>query len=235
MIRELPWDSNFFKRRIGELKISHESFSRLEAELKEARSSGFQYLVCKTDLRNSGIARFLVSSGFYLSDVGITWSLQTGTPFRATRGGKSRISPKPAGAADIPMLKRMAKALFLDSRFYHDPFFSKKDADRLFSAWIENSVKGLAADIVFCVPGKGFITCDSSGRSGRIVLIGVARGSRGEGIGTALVREAVRWCRRKGLSSVSVRTQLRNLPAMNFYSGLGFAVKSHDMVFGRIL
>jgi len=60
---------------------------------------------------------------------------------------------------DIPKLKKMSTSLFADSCFYHDPFFSKKEADTLFQAWIENSVLGDAADIFYYVPDKGFITC----------------------------------------------------------------------------
>ena len=237
MISELTWDSNFFRKKIGELKVSHEPFSYVETALKRAKARGFQYIICKTESRDSGLIRFLESSGFYLSDIGITWSMRTGKFSHASGAGKEKVrkSAVVATIKDILMLKRITKSLFLESRFYHDPFFSKEEADSLYLAWIENSVKGLAADIVFCIPREGFITCRKNNRSGEIVLIGVKEGSRGKGIGTALVEEAMRWFTTQGLKSVSVRTQLRNLDAMNFYPKFGFAMKSHDMVFGKIL
>lgn len=237
MISELAWDSNFFKRKIGELKISHGPFSRIEAALKSAKTEGFQYIICKIEFQDTSLVRFLESSGFYLSDLGITWSMRTERFSHPWSSGKEKMRKSAAVATvkDIPALKKITKSLFLESRFYNDPFFSKEEADSLYLAWIENSVKGQAADIVFWIPGEGFITCKKNSRSGEIVLVGVKKGSRGKGIGTTLVEEAMRWFAVQGLDSVSVRTQLRNLDAMNFYLKLGFTMKRHDMVFGKIL
>jgi dTDP-4-amino-4,6-dideoxy-D-galactose acyltransferase len=237
MINELVWDSDFFRKKIGELKVGHEPFSRIEAALKRAKARGFLYIICKTELHDIGLIRFLESSGFYLSDVGITWSATTGKSPHPRNAAKEKMkrSPVVATVRDIPMLKKITKSLFRESRFYNDPFFSREAADRLYLTWIENSVKGPAADVVFCVPGEGFITCKKSGRSGKIVLIGVKKASRSKGTGTALVEEAMRWFAVQGLRSASVRTQLRNSDAMNFYLKCGFSITAHDVVLSKIL
>ena len=237
MITALAWDSAFFRKKIGELKISSEPFSQIEASLRRAKSEDYQYIICKTEFGNARLIRFLESTGFYLADIGITWSIKTGKLFRTAnaRREKTEKSVAVATGRDIPTLRKMAKSLFLESRFYHDPFFSKKEADALYMTWIENSIRGLAADIVFFVPDKGFVTCRKDNRTGKIVLIGVRKGSRGKGTGTALVKEAIRWFAAQGLDSVCVRTQLRNFKAMNFYLKLGFTIDSHDMVFAKIL
>ena len=237
MISTLAWDSTFFGRKIGELKISRDPFFSIETALNKAEAEGFQYILCRTRLQNAHLIRFLESAGFHLSDIGITWSVRT-AKFTLTGSAGSEGIRKPvavAAARDIPMLKKITPSLFLESRFYHDPFFSKKEADSLYLTWVENAVKGKAADIVFCVPGEGYITCKKRNRSGEIVLLGVRKESRGKGTGTALVKKAMGWFTAQGLHSVSVRTQLRNLDAMNFYGKLGFTIKSHDMIFGKIL
>ncbi len=111
---------------------------------------------------------------------------------------------------------------------------SKEEADNLYQAWIENSIKGNAADVVFCIPDGGFITCKKSAAdTGEIVLIGTRKGIRGTGAGAALMAEAMKWFKIQGANCVSARTQLKNLNAMNFYLKLGFYVKGYDIIFAK--
>ncbi|MBI4680394.1 MAG: GNAT family N-acetyltransferase [Nitrospirae bacterium] len=125
---------------------------------------------------------------------------------------------------------------FLESRFYNDPFFSKEEADKLYQTWMENSVKKKAADIVFCIPDVGFITCKKNVTNiGEIGLVGVKKDFRGKAVGTALMKEAITWFKSQDINLVSVRTQLKNIDAMNFYLKLGCYVKGYDIVFAKIL
>ena len=248
MIKELTWDSAFFNRKMGELVIPSNEPTKIEGAIRKAQEHGFQYLTCRIENQDTSFIRLLESLGFYLSDIGVTSAIETDKflsnppipPFG--KGGRRGIlkgvreSIKVATYKDIPMLKRMIKALFLESRFYNDPFFSKQEADKLYQAWIENSVKGLVADVVFCIHHTGFVTCRKAGQgSGEIVLIGIKRGRRGKGFGTALVGQAMEWFKAQGIKTVSVRTQLKNLNAVNFYLRLGFSIKEYDLVFGNIL
>ncbi len=237
MVNELIWDSRFFGRKIGELRIPDRDFAYARSALQKAKDEGFQYVICKIRSQDTSLIWFLESSGFYLSDIGITWRVKTAEfPFVGDKEGRPlRKSIVVAREEDIPMLKGMAKSLFLESRFYNDPFFSKEEADRLYEAWAENSVRGEAADVVFCLPEKGFVTCRKTGDRGEIVLIGIRKEFRGKGIGTALVEEAMEWFRVRGLVSVSVRTQMKNIEAMNFYLKLGFEIEGYDILFGKIL
>lgn len=292
MIQELAWDSAFFKRKIGYLKIPEKRPFSLHKAIDKARKEGYQYITCKIISHDSSLVRSLEEAGFYLTDIGVIFEAATKEflcrffsdtykvsdndqfntlpliPSHRWRGSKvvsSAVSGKYGGnnnplyppllrgnnsrsgwrknhkiqaatADDIPELKKLIKPLFLESRFYSDPFFSKKDADNLYLAWIENSVNGEAADAVLHVPRTGFITCKKSGRnSGQIVLVGVKKGMRGRGVGTNLVREAMVWFKGHNISLVSVRTQLKNVEALNFYIRLGFLVRGYDLMFGRIL
>jgi len=145
-------------------------------------------------------------------------------------------TPRRAKEQDIPSLRKMAVSLFNHSRFYQDPFFTRTEADRLFRQWTENAVLGVAADTVLLVPDAGFIACKLSGRKyGEISLVGVTGAYQGKGIGASLVRAALAWFNKKSIETVTVRTQLINTEAMNFYRSLGFSIKSYDIVFGKIL
>lgn len=292
MIKELTWDSGFFKKKIGYLKIPDKPPFSLQKAIENARKQRYQYISCKITRQDASLIAALEEAGFYLADIGVTF--ESGTkeflcrcfrddykvsdndqfntlpliPSHRWRGSKvvsSAVSGKYGGndnplyppllrgnndrsackknykiqaatAEDIPDLKKLVKPLFRESRFYSDLFFSKKDADNLYQAWIENSVKGDAADVVLYLSHTGFVTCKKTGRkSGSIVLVGVKRDARGKGVGTALIKEAMKWFGKENIELVTVRTQLKNVKAMNFYAGLGFFVRGYDLMFGRIL
>ena len=238
MINELTWDSDFFKKRIGELKIVSKSPRKIEFVLKNAKFNNFKYIICKIPFQHTALIKTLENSGFYLSDIGVTWAIETDKFLYKDkiRDSLIRKSLKIATEKDISMLKKVIKSLFLESRFYSDPFFSKDEADRFYQAWIENSVKGKIADVVFCIPEKGFITCKkSSPPTGEIPLVGIKKDFRGKGLGTIFIAEAIKWFKTQGVHSVSVRTQLKNVNAMNFYAKLGFYIKGYDTVFAKIL
>ncbi|MCX7793134.1 MAG: GNAT family N-acetyltransferase [Thermodesulfovibrionales bacterium] len=234
MIKELSWDSNFFGRKIGELIISEKfTFSSIKKEIKRAEEKGFDYLICRLSSFDIALISTLTMSGFYLSDIGITWVTDTRTFKFSGDPAKDRVLK--AEEKDIPGLKKIAKGLFKESRFYRDPFFKKKEADKFFETWIVNSVKGISADIVLWIPKKGFISCKKEKDTGRIVLVGVARGFQGKGLGKALVEKALRWFKDEDIFTVKVRTQLNNINAMNFYNSMNFKIETCDFVLSKIV
>jgi GNAT superfamily N-acetyltransferase len=238
MIKELAWDSRLFKKKIGELIPVSRGTAHIRDALEKAKKDGYNYITYRTNSQDTMFIRLLETFGFYLTDIGVILMLKTDVFFqeKSRRGSKYRESLKIAAHDDIPMLRHLVKSLFLESRFYNDPFFTKDEADKLYEAWIENSVKGEVSDIVYCVPDTGFITCKKSGgNSGEIVLIGIKKGLRGRGIGQALMEEAIRWFKKQGVTRISVRTQLRNLSALNFYVNLGFLPEEYDITFAKIL
>lgn len=241
MINELIWDSKLLNRKIGELKVDSESPPQLETVIEEAKKDEFKYIICKLQSQQTTLIKLLESLGFYLSDIGVTWEVKSDKFLYKNMNESSDIRNirkiiKIATKKDISVLKEMVKSLFLESRFYNDPFFSKEEADNIYQMWIENSVRGYVADIVFHIPNTGFVTCKKSSHStGEIVLIGVKKDFRGKGIGTILIEEAIKWFRMQGINFVSVRTQLKNLNSMNFYLKLNFYIKGYDIVFAKIL
>jgi len=238
MIEKLEWDSRLFGKKMGVIKPDSFSRASINGDLDLARNEGYEYLVCRLDRQETLAVKSLEDSGFYLSDVGVTWGVDTDEYLRLWSGKKfdAESSVKEASLDDIPSLQEMIVSLFPDSRFYSDPFFTREDADRLHVAWIENSVKGEAADAVFHVPEKGFITCrGSSGRSGSIILVGVREGFRGKSLGSALTVRAMKWFQSRGVSFVKVKTQLKNVKAMNFYRRNGFLIHNFDMTFAIML
>jgi dTDP-4-amino-4,6-dideoxy-D-galactose acyltransferase len=237
-IKELIWDSELIKRKIGMLTIDAEDLSAIGKAVKLAEAEGFQYLLCKLTSQDTQVIRALESEGFYLTDIGATFGINT-SEFLArniNRGPEIADIITPATQKDIPDLNKLIPLLFPESRFYHDPFYSKEEADNLYRAWIENSVNGREADIVFNIPRTGFVTCKRTGKhSGKIVLIGIKKSSRGKGYGSALLFRAMEWFAGQKIDFVTVRTQLKNLNGMNFYLRYGFIIKEYDLKFARII
>lgn len=234
MIEPLTWDSEFFGRKIGVLAGNLESFEVVSADLDAAASAGFAYLICRPPVENAAAVRTLERAGFYLTDVGVTWSSDV-TPYLEKAAPVDRRA-RLAGPSDVPKLSAEATTLFRRSRFYHDPFFSAAEADRLHAAWLANSVNGQAADAVWIIPDAGFVTCKlTRDGGGEVALIGVWEGCRGRGAGRALMTAAVSWFAGQRVQTVHVKTQVKNLRAMNFYHRLGFDLYAMDMTMGCIL
>jgi len=227
MIQELPWDTELFGRKIGRLtEVPSEKI--LRNILRHAKKQKYRYLTCRLGADKINDVHILEKKGFYLTDIGIMLERDTDEIERTS------IPVREAVIDDIAMLKEKIKGIFTNGRFYHDPFFTKDEADRLYQAWIENSVKGFA-DKVFLMGSEGFITCKVSGNAGDIPLIGVSSSSRGRGIGTALVLHALKWFKEKGVKDVTVRTQAVNIKSIKFYDHLGFEIKAIDVTMGKIL
>lgn len=234
MLEPLKWDSEFFGRKIGAVTRSWTP-DGVRADVAAARAQGYNYLVSRPPVEDAAAIRTLEQAGFYLTDLGVTWF----SDVQAYLDGADRTVAAAARLAtegDIPWLSRTASHLFPLSRFYHDPFYSRADADRLHEAWLANSVRGQAADAVLLIPDTGFVTCKvAKDGAGEIVLIGVVDGARMRGAGRALMTAALEWFAAKGVATVRVKTQVKNLRAMNFYHRLGFGLHGTDMTMGCIL
>ena len=235
MIAVLTWDSEFFGRRMGALTGELASPEAVAQDLAAAATGGFRYLICRPPVDDAAAIRTLEHAGFYLTDVGVTWS-------HDVQSYLAGAAPVPAGSvrtattADVPKLSAEAMTLFRRSRFYSDPFFTTAEADRLHAAWLANSVSGQAADAVLIDPAAGFVTCKlTKDGTGEVALIGVWEASRGRGAGRSLMTAAMSWFADRGVPVVRVKTQVKNLRAMNFYHRLGFDLHAMDMTMGCIL
>lgn len=64
--------------------------------------------------------------------------------------------------------------------------------------------------------------------TGQVWNIVVHRPYRRQGLGTRLMRRAIRWARHQGLRALALETQTNNLPACRFYQKLGFQLCGLD-------
>ena len=239
MIKKLEWDTKFFRKKIGALIFDEISEESLKNDLEEARRQNYKYIMCQLKSPKTSTINMLEEYKFYLSDVGIIWEMKVDEYLSMGKiSGLSSTNAKPREATikDIQELREMIKPMFPNSRFYSDPFFSNEEADNLHYTWIENSVLGKAADVVLHIPNKGFVTCKKIENGvGEIILIGIKDGLRGKRLGQILMNSSVKWFSENQTKNIRVKTQLKNVGAMNFYRKLGFSIESYDTTFSYIL
>ncbi|HBG92146.1 MAG: hypothetical protein A2X54_03480 [Nitrospirae bacterium GWF2_44_13] len=234
MIEKVEWDSEFFSRKIGRLTKVPQG-KKLKNLIHQAHNKGYEYLSCRLILDKIAEIQLLEKHGFYLTDIGIVWEKKIIKNISNLKSQISNSNIREATGKDSPMLKTTVRGLFKDSRFYNDPFFTKKEADKVYQAWVENSVEDKTIK-VFVAEKSGFITCKRLSKNrGDIPHIGVIPKSQGKGIGTSLMHRALKWFKENGVNTATVRTQANNSIAMNFYKKLGFEVKYIDMTMGLIL
>ena len=228
MIAELEWDSKFFRRKIGKLtEVPPEN--KLKKLIQQAYKVGYAYLTCRVIIEGMSKIQILEDHGFYMTDIGLMWEKKIDEIL------EPRILVRSATVKDAPMLKSMVRGLFKDSRFYNDPFFIYEEAERFYQTWIENMVRDREIE-TFLVEDSGFIICKKLSKNrGNIPLIGVISEKQGSGIGRSLIYKALNGFKKAGVKTVTVRTQVNNIKAMNFYMGLGFRVRHVDVTMGLIL
>ncbi len=227
MISELAWDSALFKRKIGRLtKVP--SARLLKSLIRQAAQDDYRYLTCRIAGAKMPAVQLLENQGFYTVDVGAVWERKTDCfpeqPFPI----------KEAKVRESAAITAMSAGLFRDSRFYNDPFFTAGEADRLYRAWIRNALRDDACRTFF-IRDSGFLVCRKNEACGDIALIGVVPEKQGRGVGRSLVLHTLSRLRETGLDRLTVRTQINNIRAMNFYLGLGFKLQYTDITMARVI
>jgi ribosomal protein S18 acetylase RimI-like enzyme len=82
----------------------------------------------------------------------------------------------------------------------------------------------------------GYAVTGRAGRRGYVQRLAVDPEWWGRGIGRALVIDALRWLRRRGVTGAVVNTQVGNERALELYQGLGFRLQPSGLVvLGRSL
>ena len=147
---------------------------------------------------------------------------------------------RPATAADLPRLCRIAAASHRDSRFYHDPHFDRRRCDALYAGWIETSCADPAGVVLVAAaadpagPPAGYVTGTiGEDGAGRIGLFAVAANARGRGVGGALIAAVLDWFAGRSADPVSVVTQGRNVRAQRLYQRFGMRTRSVELWFHR--
>ena len=209
MIRRLEWDSKFFSLNVGEWEEgaggSAETFDVIyvkSADSKSPEINGYQ----KTFGERKVVFAKALSGG---------------------PGGPSNI--RQAGKEDnITVLYELAYESGKYSRFRLDEHFSLYDFEKLYRAWIDNSLNGTFADEVLLYDEgghvEGLVTYKTSSDIAVIGLIAVSPDRQGKGIGKKLLENVEQRLVQDGIYELRIPTQLENEAACAFYTKLGYTI-----------
>jgi ribosomal protein S18 acetylase RimI-like enzyme len=204
-----PWDSTFFGVRIFEAHLREDSLNQVVADAAQAGAECLYLFINASDLaRIEGAVR----SGARLVDlrVELAGRMQLDTDAKAAPSRR-------ATHADREALVPQARELAIESRFARDTRIPEQRVREMYEIWLDRCMdEGIVA--VPATRGAGFVGARRDGDVARIELVYVDAASRGQGLGRALIREAVSAL---AASDVSVVTQIGNVAAQRLYQSLG--------------
>jgi GNAT superfamily N-acetyltransferase len=145
-----------------------------------------------------------------------------------------KVTIRKATVKDLAAVVELWKEL-MDLHKAMDPFFARRrgghkafaeylrkdyiggDRRRAWVAQAGQEIVGLCMAVIEDYPPVLVLK-----RYGNLEVLTVAKNWRGRGVGEKLLRHALRWLCKKGMSRVEVRCSAANEPAMEFYTRTGF-------------
>lgn len=235
-VQRLDWDSEFFGFGVGRLIGSIVSTTALAHALQDAAERGLRLVYGQCGHAEVASHQLCLELGGRFVDAKRTYSLSL--------ADAQLTSTVPAlRADDSPCSRRQLRSLAWQSaefsRYRVDPDMPRGSWQRMYSAWIQNSLNGKLADAVLVEReaenegGRivGMITVSHCGEVGTIGLLGVDERWRGRGIGRRLLQAAASQCRTSGCTQLVVVTQGDNAPACRAYESAGYSLADEQHIF----
>ena len=221
---KLDWDSHHFGIAIAKLDDPYVQLPELRIQIELARRAGIQCLYWLADpilagaLPHSSLIKILDSRILYRRQLesDVSWPLED----REIRVAENE---------DLPALRCLAAKSHVQTRFHEDGAFSELQVRELYSEWIEGAF--LAPHQVLFVSGRrgcptGYITCTPEPKTNdvQIGLVAVSSQHQRVGLGSNLVRAAIRWAAQRRANTIVVATQGQNAAARTLYERNQFTV-----------
>jgi dTDP-4-amino-4,6-dideoxy-D-galactose acyltransferase len=234
----LPWDTEFWGFPVARLNPSAPDAAAMREALAWCSERGVR---CLYLLADGGCPRTLALAherGFRFVDIRVELTLPLAGPaWAAAASGGARV--RPAVAADLPALRRLAAVSHHDTRFFKDDRFDACRAAELYGEWIARDLRRHTV-FVCDAPSQtgepcGYVSCERDGEAaeGRIGLIAVAAAHKGAGLGTALLAAAIGWFSDAQATSARVVTQGTNVAALRLYERCGFRTSGVNVWFHK--
>lgn len=214
-VKVLDWDSHFFNKKIGEVRIEEENefvfnFERFDLlyvkqfEDKPIDIVNFKQTYAETKvIFSKNISKFIkpINSFIFL-------------------------------AFDTVVNKEQIYKLAYESgkfsRFKLDHNFQQYEFEALYKIWVDNSFSKEFADAILVYKEKniilGFITYKIVENYAIIGLLGVCYEHQGKGIGRKLLEAVENELSNKQIKELIIPTQLQNKQACEFYTKLGYNI-----------
>ncbi len=221
IINRLEWDSNFFGFRIGRVEIQSEDQGVILANQKSLLKSKYDLIYV---FSSHGLGVF--DSDAKLVDEKVIYTMSD--DFCSEENPNVVLWDADLGVTEDLLHLALVSGAY--SRFKLDERFPTGSYERLYSRWIEQSVNHTIATEVFCYvvdnTPRGEVTLNVNEGKGTIGLFAVHEDFQHKGIGSAMMQHVVYYAQRHHCKTISVATQLKNVPACRLYEKSGFVVES---------
>lgn len=226
MVQKLQWDSDFFGLRIGRTDISsNEGWNMLRQDASSWRKQyDLIYVFSERELPIDGDkVRLVDTKTIYAKSIDASAIMPSAI--------EQYMEPIPN--AD---LYRLALISGVYSRFRLDDNLSIESYECMYRCWIERSVDGSMADLVFVHRTKnqidGMITVKIETDMAYLGLMAVDEGMQGKGIGSMFIKTVEAYLQTKTtVRHLKVATQWANKPACHLYEKNGFVVEEKTNIY----
>lgn len=219
LVIPLQWDTNHFGINCAQV-ILYQPLSESSWQQVRTSFSEFEFITIKnlnSEPHNAQLLGQYTSS--FLADVNIQFSKKTIC--------RSQLSQNIAIQNNLEQNKEIVSlAIFEKSRFIEDPRLLSRGGSTTYHQWVMNSFGRI--DKYFAISRdkfskvNGFLLFSFSGCECTVELMAVSREQQKNGIGTELLMAVEHYANAQEFDCLKVGTQIRNLPAINFYSQYGF-------------
>jgi len=226
LVELLPWDTEFFGRRIGRARIGRLDPTTAAQLVGEAAEAGIECLYFAAASDDFATVLLAEERGCHLVDVRVVLERSVEAATTAPPGDNGLVIDG-AIPADLPRLEEIAADVARSSRYAADPRFTREETERLYRVWVANAASGYTDAILVAreraaAAALGFVGTKMHDALCDLQLVGVAREQRQRRIGRALVDAAVGWAHAHGATRIQVVTQGRNVAAQRLYQQAGF-------------
>ena len=227
----LTWDSDFFGYPVGKIIASGIKTDSLAELISQAKKKSARLIYLFTDPADIVSASAADRNGAKLVDKKITFHIKI---------AESVVTPGDEHIKEFELSYPSGQLISLSiqsglySRYKIDPNFKDNEFEKLYLAWIENSVNKKIADYTLGYKENGvelgFVTLKLKEKYGEIGLIAVDENSRGKSIGMKLTAAVINLLFKKNITDLHVATQADNILACRFYEKAGFkGMKSENI------
>lgn len=221
MLQYLPWDSHCFGYKVGEIRPMHNDFEQV---IQQARQEGFRLLYLKANPEDKLINTLAQSYGGVLVDEKVTF----------TRTLPDHIPDSKAVLYQSnelhPELLHLAIQSGAFSRFRVDKNFRNNEYEKLYTAWISNSIrKEIAKEIIIYEKNNqivGLLTIAL--QADKVGLVAVEPAYQRQGIGRELFWKAFALAKCWNVSHLQLVVQKANTKACLFYQNIGFEIQKTE-------
>jgi dTDP-4-amino-4,6-dideoxy-D-galactose acyltransferase len=232
LLETMEWDSDFFGYPVCKINASEINAETLKEIIGQAKNKGTRLIYLFANSADNVSNKAAQLNAARLVDQKITFHIKIDTS--VVSATDMHIEQYELNYPNSQLISLSLQS-GLYSRYKIDKEFKNNEFEKLYLAWIENSVNKKIADytLVYREDGVelGFVTIKIRDSYGEIGLIAVDERSRGKAIGTKLTSAVINLLHQKNIPDLHVATQIQNIDACNFYKKMGFTGSKAENIY----